>query len=66
VAVRFRSTQLGPDALSVLKPGDVVRLNHPGSAPLDVTVEDTVFAHATAGAQGQRLAALIVGTRKEN
>jgi flagellar motor switch protein FliM len=30
-----------------------------------VTVDDTTFAHATAGAQGQRLAALIVGTRKE-
>jgi flagellar motor switch protein FliM len=66
VAVRFRPTRLGPDALSALQPGDVVRLTHPASAPLDVTVDDTTFAHATAGAQGQRLAALIVGTRKEN
>jgi flagellar motor switch protein FliM len=66
VAVRFRTTRLGPDALTALKPGDVLRLNHPGSAPLDVTVDDTTFAHATAGAQGQRLAALIVGTVKEN
>lgn len=65
VAVRFRPTRLGPDALTELKPGDVVRLAHPSSAPLDVTVDDTTFAHATAGAQGQRLAALIVGTRKE-
>lgn len=65
VAVRFRATRLGPDSLSELKPGDVVRLAHPSSAPLDVTVDDTTFAHATAGAQGQRLAALIVGTRKE-
>jgi flagellar motor switch protein FliM len=65
VAVRFRATRLGPDALSALEPGDVVRLAHPASAPLDVTVDDTTFAHATAGAQGQRLAALIVGTRKE-
>jgi len=65
VAVRFRATQLGPDTLSALQPGDVLRLNHPASAPLDVTVDDTTFAHATAGAQGQRLAALIVGTRKE-
>lgn len=65
VAVRFRSTRISPDSLSELKPGDVVRLAHPSSAPLDVTVDDTTFAHATAGAQGQRLAALIVGTRKE-
>jgi flagellar motor switch protein FliM len=66
VAVRFRPTHLGPGELSALRPGDVLRLTHPASAPLDVTVDDTVFAHATAGAQGQRLAALIVGTRKEN
>lgn len=66
VAVRFRPTQLDPDALSNLEVGDVLRLAHPASAPLDVTVDDTAFAHATAGAQGQRLAALIVGTRKEN
>jgi flagellar motor switch protein FliM len=66
VAVRFRPTRLAPDALTALAPGEVLRLTHPASAPLDVTVDDTVFAHATAGAQGQRLAALIVGTRKEN
>lgn len=66
VAVRFRPTRLGPGALSALRPGDVLALNHPASAPLDVTVDDITFAHATAGAQGQRLAALIVGTRKEN
>ena len=66
VAVRFRPTQLGPDALTGLRIGDVLRLTHPASAPLDVTVDDKIFAHATAGAQGQRLAALIVGTRKEN
>ncbi len=65
VAVRFRSTQLRPDALSALVPGDVIRLTHPASAPLDVCVDSETFAHATAGAQGQRLAAQIVGTRKE-
>jgi flagellar motor switch protein FliM len=65
VAVRFRPTRLGPDELSALRPGDVLRLTHPAAAPLDVTVDDTTFAHATPGAQGQRLAALIVGTRKE-
>lgn len=62
VAVRFRPTSLGPGELTDLRAGDVVRLSHPASAPLDVTVEDTTFAHATAGARGPRLAALIVGT----
>jgi len=66
VAVRFRSTQLDPDALTNLAVGDVMRLTHPASAPLDVAVDDTSFAHATAGATRNRLAALIVATPKEN
>lgn len=66
VAVRFRSTRLGPDALGSLAVGDVLRLSHPAAAPLDVTVDGSTFAHATAGARGQRLAALIVDTPKEN
>lgn len=65
IAVRFRPTRLGPGELSRLQPGDVVRLSHPAAAPLDVTVDDTVFAHATPGAHGRRLAALIVGTTQE-
>jgi flagellar motor switch protein FliM len=66
VSVQFRPTRLDPDTLGGLAVGDVLRLSHPASAPLDVTVDDTTFAHATAGAQGPRLAALIVGTPKEN
>jgi flagellar motor switch protein FliM len=66
VSVRFRPTKLGPDTISALKPGDVVRLAHSASLPLDVTVAGDTFAHATAGARGQRLAALIVDTPKEN
>jgi flagellar motor switch protein FliM len=66
VAVRFRSTRLDPRYFSELRPGDVLRLGHPASAPLDVTVEESVFAHATAGATGHRLAALIVATPKES
>jgi flagellar motor switch protein FliM len=65
VSVRFRSTVLDPVTITSLQPGDVLRLAHPASAPLDVTVDDTAFAHATAGAQGPRLAALIVATPQE-
>lgn len=60
VAVRIRPTRLDPRSLSRLEPGEIIRLSHPAAAPLDVTVENTVFAHATPGAQGRRLAALIV------
>ncbi len=66
VAVRVRPTTLGPGQLSGLVPGDVVRLAHPAAAPLEVVVDGTIFAHATAGARGPQLAALIVGTPQEN
>ena len=62
VSVRFRGTVADPVELSGLQLGDVVRLRHPAQAPLDVTAADVVFAHATPGAQGTRLAALVVAT----
>lgn len=66
VAVRLRPTNLGPVDLAALQPGDSIRLDHPAAAPLEVVVDGINFAHATAGASGRRLAALIVGTAKEN
>ncbi|MFC7496475.1 MULTISPECIES: flagellar motor switch protein FliM [unclassified Nocardioides] len=66
VAVRLRPTTLSPGDLAALQPGDAIRLNHPASAPLEVVVDGINFAHATAGTSGFRLAALIVGTPKEN
>ncbi|WP_278257183.1 flagellar motor switch protein FliM [Nocardioides convexus] len=66
VSVRFRPITLDPGLLADLKPGSVVRLSHPASAPLDVTVDGNTFAHATPGARGQRPAALIVTTPEEN
>jgi flagellar motor switch protein FliM len=66
VSVRVRPTVLGPDDLAMLQIGDVIRLDHPAAAPLEVVVDGTTFAHATAGTRGPRLAALIVATPKEN
>jgi len=60
VTVGFRSTRLAPHDISGLAVGDVLRLSHPAAAPLDVTVGDTTFAHATPGVNGRRVAALIV------
>jgi flagellar motor switch protein FliM len=65
VAVRFRSTPVDPLELVGLDVGDVVRLRHPAQAPLDVTAGDVVFAHATPGSQGRRLAALVVAPLTE-
>lgn len=66
VSVRLRPMRLDPTVIADLTPGSVLRLNHPASAPLDVTVDDTTFAHATPGTRGQQLAALIVTTPEEN
>ena len=65
VAVRLRSTTVSPDSLAGLAVGDVVRLGHPAAAPLEVITDETLFAHATPGAKGSTLAALIVGTPQE-
>jgi flagellar motor switch protein FliM len=67
VRVRLRNTRLDPSEVGDLLPGDVIRLTHPASAPLDVSVDDVVFAHATPGVHGKRLAAQIVAApQKEN
>lgn len=60
VCVTLRHSRLAPDQLGNLAVGDVIRLSHPAAAPLDVTVDDMVFAHATPGVRGKRLAAQVV------
>lgn len=62
VGVRFRGIAADPLELVTLSVGDLVRLRHPAEAPLDVTAADVVFAHATPGSHGDRLACLIVDT----
>jgi flagellar motor switch protein FliM len=60
VAVRFQPIQMRTDDIVELRPGDVVTLRHPTSVPLEVTVNEIVFAHAVPGNQGARLACLVV------
>lgn len=60
VRVKLRDSRLSPDQLSDLRVGDVLRLSHPAAAPLDVSVDEIVFAHAIPGAHGKRLAAQVV------
>jgi flagellar motor switch protein FliM len=65
VAVRFHPIRMRTDDIVDLRPGDVVPLGHPTSLPLEVTVNETVFAHAVPGNQGARLACLIVPSPPE-
>ncbi|HEX8346235.1 MAG TPA: flagellar motor switch protein FliM [Actinoplanes sp.] len=66
VAVRFRPIRMRTDDIVDLQPGDVVPLGHATSVPLEVTVNETVFAHAVPGNQGARLACLVVPSPKED
>jgi flagellar motor switch protein FliM len=66
VAVRFRPIRMRSDDIVGLRPGDVVPLAHPVSAPLTVTVNDTTFAYAVPGNHGSRLACLVVPGPKED
>ena len=65
VAVRFQPIRMRTDDIVDLRPGDVVPLGHPTSLPLEVTVNETVFAHAVPGNQGTRLACLVVPSPSE-
>ncbi|MDO9379142.1 MAG: flagellar motor switch protein FliM [Nocardioidaceae bacterium] len=60
VGVRCRPTTVSPRQLAGLRVGDVVRLDHPADAPLDVVGGDVLFAHGTPGTRGQSLACLVV------
>jgi flagellar motor switch protein FliM len=65
VAVRFQPIRMRTDDIVDLQPGDVVPLGHPTTQPLEVKVNETVFAHAVPGNQGARLACLIVPAPQE-
>ncbi|RJK92806.1 flagellar motor switch protein FliM [Vallicoccus soli] len=60
VTVRFEPARLTPSTLVALQVGDVLPLPHPVAAPLAVTAADVTFASAVPGAQGKRLACLVV------
>jgi flagellar motor switch protein FliM len=66
VAVRFAAVRMRAADIIDLRPGDVVPLGHPVTAPLSVTAAGVTFAHAVPGNQGTRLACLVVPPPKEN
>jgi flagellar motor switch protein FliM len=65
VSVQFEPVVMRTDDVVDLQVGDIVPLNHPVSRPLAITVNDTTFAYAVPGNQGNRLACLVVPAPKE-
>lgn len=65
VAVRFKPLTVRPREVLALAVGDVLRLEHPTSRPLDVVVNEQLLARAATGTQGSRLACMVVATEEK-
>jgi flagellar motor switch protein FliM len=66
VSVRFDASKLHPEEILSLQVGDVLPLRHAASRPLAVVASDVTFAHAVPGANGARLACLVVDAPEED
>jgi flagellar motor switch protein FliM len=64
VAVAFDPTPVNPRAVLGLAEGDVLRLVHPQHRPLTLTVAGQPVARAAVGANGSRLACVIVDSQE--
>ena len=60
VSARFAPMPTHPPEVLSLEVGDVLRLRHPTSRPVELVVNDVVLARAVAGTNGSRLACLVV------
>ncbi|MFY0408586.1 FliM/FliN family flagellar motor switch protein [Solicola sp. PLA-1-18] len=60
VGVRSRPTTVSPEQLLGLQLGDVIGLDHPADAPLDVFGGDVLLAHGSPGTRDGKLACLVV------
>ena len=60
VSARFAPMPTRPPEVLSLEVGDVLRLRHPTSRPVELVVNDVVLARAVAGTNGSRLACLVV------
>jgi flagellar motor switch protein FliM len=60
LALRLAPATVGPATILRLTEGELIRLPHPHNRPLDVVVDDVTVAGAAVGANGSRLACVIV------
>ena len=59
VSLRLSATPMSAAEVESLRPGDVVRLEHPVDRPLLGLLDDRVVLHATLGRRGRRRAVLV-------
>lgn len=64
VALQFIPAQVLPSRVLDLRVGDLLALPHPEHRPLDVTVDGQTVGRAAVGANGSRLAGIIVTTEE--
>jgi flagellar motor switch protein FliM len=64
VSLQFQPMQVTPREVLNLAVGDVLPLPHPQHRPLDVAIGGQPLAHAAVGANGSRLAGVIVTTEE--
>jgi flagellar motor switch protein FliM len=66
LSVQFHPAIVGPSDILGLAEGDLIRLPHPQHRPLDVAVDGQVVAGAALGANGSRLACVIVNLEESS
>jgi flagellar motor switch protein FliM len=64
VALRLKAAPISPRAVLDLAVGDLIRLPHPHHKPLDIAVSDQIIGSAAVGANGSRLACVVVDTQE--
>jgi flagellar motor switch protein FliM len=66
LALQLAPATVGPAAILGLSEGDVIRLPHPAHRPLTVSVDGHTVATAAVGANGSRLACVIVSLEEQS
>ncbi|MCL3860868.1 flagellar motor switch protein FliM [Actinotalea sp. K2] len=66
VSVRFAGQSVTAGVVSRLAVGDVLPLHHRADKPLDIVVDDVVLGRAAIGANGSRLACLVVTSEEKS
>jgi flagellar motor switch protein FliM len=64
VALRLKAAPISPRAVLALAVGDLIPLPHPHHKPLDIAVGDQIIGSAAVGANGSRLAGVVVDTQE--